>query len=148
MQQTLMDNEAQGIPGALATPRTVHLSLQGKGGVGKSLIASLLAQFFIKREASAPSALTLTPVNQTFFSQYAALGAQHLPLMDKNQLDRRRFDSLVDTILATDESFIVDNGASTFAPLWHYMLEGAVTSVLREGNQLVYPHSDHRQPGA
>jgi len=139
MRQTLMDNEAQGIPGALATPRTVHLSLQGKGGVGKSLIASLLAQFHKARGVRAICVDT-DPVNQTF-SQYAALGAQHLPLMDKNQLDRRRFDSLVDTILATDESFIVDNGASTFIPLWHYMLEGAVTSVLREGNRKLVIHT-------
>lgn len=138
MQQTLMD-EAQGIPATPATLRTVHLSLQGKGGVGKSLIASLLAQFYRAKGVRAICVDT-DPVNQTF-SQYAALGAQHLPLMDKNQLDRRRFDSLVDSILATDESFIVDNGASTFIPLWHYMLEGAVTSVLREGNRKLVIHT-------
>jgi CO dehydrogenase nickel-insertion accessory protein CooC1 len=26
----------------------IHLSLQGKGGVGKSLIASILAQYFVE----------------------------------------------------------------------------------------------------
>ena len=35
------------------TPETrthsIHLSLQGKGGVGKSLIASILAQYFRER---------------------------------------------------------------------------------------------------
>ena len=29
---------------------SVHLSLQGKGGVGKSLVASLLAQYFRHRK--------------------------------------------------------------------------------------------------
>ena len=79
-------------------------------------------------------------MNQTF-SQYAALGAQHLQLMDGNQIDRRRFDALVDDILANDESFIVDNGASTFIPLWHYMVENAVTSVLREANRRLVIHT-------
>src|ERR1035437_5173294 len=79
-------------------------------------------------------------VNQTF-SQYAALGAQHLQLMDGNQVDRRRFDSLVESILGSDESFIVDNGASTFIPLWHYMIENAVTPVLRQSNRRFVIHT-------
>jgi hypothetical protein len=79
-------------------------------------------------------------VNQTF-SQYAALGAQHLRLMDGNQLDRRRFDSLMENILGSDETFIVDNGASTFIPLWHYMVESRVPAVLREANRRLIIHT-------
>jgi len=30
---------------------SIHLSLQGKGGVGKSLVASILAQYFRQRGA-------------------------------------------------------------------------------------------------
>jgi len=96
---------------AHGTP-AVHLSLQGKGGVGKSLIASFLAQYY-KSQGVRAICVDADPVDQTF-SQYAALGAQHLKLMDGNQLDRRRFDSLMESILDGDESFIVDNGASTF----------------------------------
>jgi type IV secretory pathway VirB10-like protein len=31
-------------------PATIHLTLQGKGGVGKSLVASILAQYFRHQE--------------------------------------------------------------------------------------------------
>ena len=36
-----------------AEPTSIHLSLQGKGGVGKSLVASLLAQYFRHRKGIA-----------------------------------------------------------------------------------------------
>jgi hypothetical protein len=138
MPKTLMnDDEPQA--SNITAPRTVHLSLQGKGGVGKSLIASFLAQYY--RTRSVPAICVDTdPVNQTL-SQYVALGAQHLQLMEGNQIDRRRFDCLVENILASDESFIVDNGASTFIPLWHYMLENAVIPLLRESNRRLLIHT-------
>src|SRR5580658_3014731 len=134
MSKSLMNDEPLTTHG---TP-TVHLSLQGKGGVGKSLIASFLAQYY--KSHGGAICVDTDPVNQTF-SQYAALGAQHLQLMEGNQIDRRRFDALVDDIVATDESFIVDNGASTFIPLWHYMVENAVTSVLRGANRRLVIHT-------
>jgi hypothetical protein len=135
IRNPLIDDEPQNTKGT----RSVHLSLQGKGGVGKSLIASFIAQFY-KTNGVHAICIDTDPVNQTF-SQYAALGAQHLQLMEGNQIDRRRFDSLVDDIVATDESFIVDNGASTFIPLWHYMVENAVTSFLREANRRLVIHT-------
>ncbi|MDQ1470511.1 MAG: hypothetical protein QOJ99_1991, partial [Bryobacterales bacterium] len=73
--------------------------------------------------------------------QYAALGAQHLQLMEGNQVDRRRFDGLVESILGHDDSFIVDNGSSTFIPLWHYMLENTVPEVLREAGRRLLIHT-------
>ena len=87
---SLMDDPAQ----STRCVRTVHLSLQGKGGVGKSLIASFIAQFY-KTQGVRAICVDTDPVNQTF-SQYAALGARHLQLMDGNQIDRRRFDALVE----------------------------------------------------
>jgi hypothetical protein len=122
----------------LGTP-AVHLSLQGKGGAGKSLIASFLAQYYKDHGVNAVCVDT-DPVNHTF-AQYTALGAKHLSLMEGNQIDRRRFDSLIDSILESGESFIVDNGASTFIPLWDYMVESGVMSVLREANRRLVIHT-------
>jgi len=135
MPKSLVIEEPQILRGNPA----VHLSLQGKGGVGKSLIASFLAQYY-KSHGVPATCIDTDPVNQTF-SQYAALGAQHLRLMDGNQLDRRRFDSLMENILGSDETFIVDNGASTFIPLWHYMVESRVPAVLREANRRLIIHT-------
>jgi hypothetical protein len=139
MTKTTINDEPTNGQASPSTIRAVHLSLQGKGGVGKSLIASFLAQFYNAKGVRAVCVDT-DPVNQTF-SQYAALGAQHLQLMDGNQIDRRRFDALVENILGSDDSFVIDNGASTFIPLWHYMVENTVPSVLRDANRKLLIHT-------
>lgn len=100
-------------PGAGTTIPTIHLSLQGKGG-GKSLVASILAQYFLNHGVEI-HCLDTDPVNQTF-SQYGALGAEHLELMHDGKIDSRGFDALMERLLAEDGIFIVDNGASTFIP--------------------------------
>jgi len=59
---------------------TVHLSLQGKGGVGKSLVASLLAQYFKHRKGVPVRCIDADPVNQTL-AQYKELDAERLNLL-------------------------------------------------------------------
>jgi Mrp family chromosome partitioning ATPase len=60
-----------GSGGGPATP-TIHLTLQGKGGVGKSLVSSILAQYFRYRGAEI-HCIDTDPVNQTF-SQIRRIG--------------------------------------------------------------------------
>ncbi len=43
---------------------SIHLSLQGKGGVGKSLVASILAQYFLHTGRDL-CCIDTDPVNQT-----------------------------------------------------------------------------------
>jgi len=40
---------ASGVPTAELADTTIHLTFQGKGGVGKSLVAVILAQYLSKR---------------------------------------------------------------------------------------------------
>lgn len=118
---------------------TIHLSLQGKGGVGKSLIASLLAQYFKHRKGAPVRCIDTDPVNQTL-SQYRELGAQRLELLREGSVDQRMFDGLMETLLTEPGIFIVDNGASTFIPLWNYMLENNAMALLKDSGRRVYVH--------
>jgi hypothetical protein len=124
--------------GELTTP-AIHLTLQGKGGVGKSLVASILAQYFRHRGAEV-RCLDTDPVNQTF-SQYAELGAEHLALMHDGRIDSRGFDALMERLLTEDGIFIVDNGASTFIPLWSYIVENNVLELLRAAGRRLCVHT-------
>jgi CobQ/CobB/MinD/ParA nucleotide binding domain len=135
MPKRLMNDKSQTMQ---STP-VVHLLLQGKGGVGKSLTASLLAQFYKDRGVHAICVDT-DPVSRTF-SQYNALGTQYFQVTDRYQIDWRRFDSLIGTILASEDSFIVDSGPSTFIPLMYYMVDNALDSVLREANRRLLIHT-------
>lgn len=120
---------------------TIHLMLQGKGGVGKSLIAFVLAQFFTHKGLDV-RCIDTDPVNRTF-AQYAALAADRLQLRDEhNRIDQRSFDTLMERFLTEDgATFVVDNGASTFLPLWHYLLENNALTYLREHRRKVYVHT-------
>lgn len=118
--------------------KKVHLILQGKGGVGKSLIASLLTQHFIARKVQ-PSCYDTDPVNQTF-AGYKAFGTKQLELMRDGNIDQRQFDELIEAIMKADDGtvFIVDNGAATFVPLSAYMYENGIAGFFQDqGLQLV-----------
>jgi hypothetical protein len=118
---------------------TVHLSLQGKGGVGKSLTASILAQYLLNR-GIAVQCIDTDPVNRTL-TQYEALKVHPLKLLRDGGIDQRGFDALIDAILTTDATFVVDNGAATFIPLWSYILENNVRALLRKAGKLLCVHT-------
>jgi hypothetical protein len=95
-----------GSGGGPAAP-TIHLILQGKGGDRKSLVSSILAQYFRHRGADI-HCLDTDPVNQTF-SQYAELAAEHRESMRDGKIDPRGFDVLMEPLLTDEGIFIVEN---------------------------------------
>ena len=105
----------------------IHLTLQGKGGVGKSLVAAVLAQY-LRQDGRDVRCIDTDPVNRTF-AQYAALAADRLNLRDEhNRIEQRAFDALMERFLTEEAAtFVVDNGASTFLPLWQYRRVGKRT---------------------
>lgn len=125
--------------GKTMEPTAVHLSLQGKGGVGKSLVASILAQYLTDRGRSV-RCIDTDPINQTLL-QYRALQVHHLKLLRDGEIDQRRFDDLIDRLLTEDGVFVVDNGASTFIPLCNYMLQNNVIRMLRSAGRDLYVHT-------
>lgn len=119
---------------------SIHMSLQGKGGVGKSLISSILAQYFAARNHTV-HCFDTDPVNRTLF-QYKSLNVERLDLLDEDgAIDQRVYDSLFDRLLTEDATFVIDNGASTFIQLWRYLLEWGAAEALAERNKRLYIHT-------
>jgi len=117
----------------------VHFVLQGKGGVGKSVVASWLAEF-LASHGQKVCAIDADPINRSL-GQYKGLKPELLDLMNADGLvERNRFDTLVDRFAAGDGAFIVDAGATAFLPLWTYILETELIRVLRETGRTVYIH--------
>jgi hypothetical protein len=119
---------------------SIHLSLQGKGGVGKSLVASILAQYFRDHSGREIRCIDTDPVNRTMY-QYKALNVSRLELLRNGVIDQRGFDTLVERLLTEEGTFIVDNGAATFIPLWNYFLENDVLDVLTRAGKQLYIHT-------
>lgn len=127
-----------------ADPRmqnTVHFVLQGKGGVGKTLVSTMLAQW---AKTKAPDALRCYDTDQenTTFSRYKALNVKHIAVMTESRtIEPKRFDALMMDILEADGNCVIDNGANTFSPLMAYLIDNACFDLLRESGRRVFIHS-------
>lgn len=125
--------------GSTACQPTVHLVLQGKGGVGKSVIASWLAEFLIKR-GQLVRCIDGDPVNRSF-GQCKSFAVEKLELINESGVvQRHRYDALVERFTTEDAVFVVDSGATAFLPFWTYMVEADVIAVLRNAGRRVYIH--------
>lgn len=119
--------------------KQVHLTLQGKGGVGKSFAAALIAQHL--RAKGKPVAVVDTdPVNATL-AGYKAFDTAHLGLMEGGTLVERNFDTLIERVIAEDTHFVIDNGASSFIPLSYYIVENDAINVIAEHGKQVIIHT-------
>jgi len=58
---------------------SIHIALQGKGGVGKSLISAILSQYLLSRGQDVHG-IDADPVNQTL-SEYRGLAVSCLKLL-------------------------------------------------------------------
>lgn len=119
--------------------KQVHFTLQAKGGVGKSLIASLVAQYLLSRGESV-EVVDTDPSNATLHG-YKALNVQRLELMEGSTLNEGKFDALIMRIINEDTNFVVDNGASSFIPLNNYLIENDVVSMIAEHGKQVIVHT-------
>ncbi len=121
------------------TPASVHIVLQGKGGVGKSFISAILAQYF-RTKTAAVHCMDTDPVNATF-AQYRLLEAEHLKVLRRGAVNEKQFDTLVQKVCQGEGTFIVDTGATTFVPLWNYILENEILAFFRDHNRNAFVHS-------
>lgn len=120
----------------------IDLILQGKGGVGKSFIASLLAQHYRSRNIT-PICVDTDPVNATF-AGYEAFGVERLDIMEGEDINPRQFDVLVERIMKgadSDTVMVVDNGAASFVPLCSYLASNEVFPLLTEAGHELRLHT-------
>jgi hypothetical protein len=123
----------------VAAARKVHLVLQGKGGVGKTFVASLLAQFY--REKAAPVVcLDTDPVNSSF-SAIRALEAKHVSLLVGDRIDVDALDELVERVMTEDAHFVIDNGAASFVPLSRYLVEHDIAGLIEDAGKRPVVHT-------
>ncbi|MCF8482151.1 MAG: conjugal transfer protein TraL [Rhodospirillum sp.] len=120
----------------------VNFTLQGKGGVGKSFVAALLAQYYQPRDGEL-ICFDTDPVNRSF-GGYKAFGVENVTLGERvDEINTRYFDDLLERILAAPENatIVIDNGASTFLPLLGYMVETQALTMIQEAGHEIRIHS-------
>ncbi|HDX6256468.1 TPA: conjugal transfer protein TraL [Campylobacter fetus subsp. venerealis] len=118
----------------------IHFILNGKGGIGKSFISSLICQYLLFKSQTI-TAIDTDPNNTTLFN-IKAIKAKFLQLIDEDgKFDNRAFDKIIE--LAADKktnNYIVDSGATTFIPLIDYLKENEAIEILKANKIDVYMH--------
>lgn len=120
---------------------TVHFIQQGKGGVGKSMIAAILYQVLLHLGKEVV-AYDTDPVNATL-TGFKEFSVTRLQILKQDNIDVRAFDGLLEGIfdLSEDTHVIVDNGASSFVALGGYLKENDVIQLLEDNGHRVYLHT-------
>lgn len=117
----------------------IHIVLQGKGGVGKSFIAALLAQYLIQ-EGKKPLCIDTDPGNATFHG-YKGLNVQHVDIMEGEEINPIMFDKVIEMVAGSEDDVIIDNGATSFIPLANYLISTDIPALLQSMGHLLIIHT-------
>lgn len=117
----------------------IHLVMQGKGGVGKSFVAGNIAQY-LKLNDPAALVIDTDPLTPTL-SRFKALEPIHIQIADQAEVHLEKFDEMIEMIINTKSSVVIDTGASTFLPLSKYLINYSIFEILHDEHQKeIYIH--------
>jgi len=119
--------------------KQVHITLQGKGGIGKSYVTSLIAQNLIDRREEV-ICIDTDPINATL-SSFKAFNAQRIDLLQDNRIKEGLFDDMMEQILNTESHFVIDSGAASFIPLSNYLIQHDALGMIAEHGKQPVIHS-------
>lgn len=119
--------------------KQVHITLQGKGGIGKSYVSCLIAQNLLDREEEV-TCIDTDPINATLAS-FKALNVQQIHLLEDNRIKEGLFDEMMEMILKTDSHFVIDNGAASFVPLSNYLIQHDALNMIAESSKQPIIHT-------
>jgi hypothetical protein len=120
------------------TSAAVHIVLQGKGGVGKTCVSNILAQY-LGTKGTQPKCYDTDLVNASL-CRFKGLAAERIPVMEADVINYAEFDRMFEAMVSDAGPFIVDTGATTFAPLWNHITANSVVGVLKEYGRRVFIH--------
>ena len=120
---------------------TAHFIMQGKGGVGKSLVSSILMQYLLDQGLEV-SGCDTDPVNSSLV-RYKKLDVKVIDLMVEADIDPGRFDELIIQIdqARPEAHVVVDIGASCYVALGNYFKRYDAFKVLQEQGHSVFIHT-------
>ena len=119
----------------------IHLVMQGKGGVGKSLLACYIAQY-VREKNGQCLVFDTDPLNATL-ARTKALDAKILHILadDHITIVKNAFDEMIEGCISTDADAVIDIGASSFVPMLEYCEKNGVYDLWQEMGHACVLHS-------
>jgi hypothetical protein len=121
--------------------RKVHTILAPKGGCGKTFVASLIAQAL--QERGEPVVCFDTDRENASLRDIPALKAEPVSLFlpNSDEIDVHAMDGMTERMLSEDSNFVLDNGATSFAPLSRYLVQDGIADAVAEGGKKMVVHT-------
>lgn len=112
--------------------------MQSKGGAGKSVCSSILAQYLLNKTEGNLNLVDTDPSNKTLGS-YESLDVTMVDVIGKNKVvDQSKFDSFINDFIESDKTMVVDTGSGDFLPINNYIYDNGIPEIFEEiGKQLI-----------
>ncbi|WP_431769011.1 hypothetical protein [Xenorhabdus nematophila] len=126
----------------MSDKKIISFILQGKGGCGKSFIATIFTQYVQNSLNKRVSGYDLDQINPTF-SEFKELPVKHYSVIDSvsNKFNSRQFDTVIESIIIDKSDYIIiDTGSNTFMQLLEYAAEINLFQTLEEMGFDIYLH--------
>lgn len=112
----------------------VHITLQGKGGIGKSLVCRFLGEY---RDAVCIDA---DPENRSL-AACTGLQVQEFELLDaRKTIDPFAIDRLMESVLDETADIVIDIGAASFVEVSAFWLENDLETVFSDARKDLWMH--------
>lgn len=111
----------------------IYVIMGSKGGIGKSSISALLAEYLIDQNKEI-FCLDLDAENASF-EAFEKLNARWVNSKDQetNEIDPSKFDEAISLILENkDKDIVIDTGSTTYTPFTSYLLANGVIELFKE----------------
>jgi len=121
----------------------VHVVLQSKGGIGKTIVAMNLIQFLRDSRKLTVNAIDLDPMNHTL-AGYPGIHAKSVTLFDDAEhvnLAGGEIDAMMHAALTDEVGTVIDNGAAGFVRFGAYLAETDIAGLLEERNRALIIHA-------
>jgi hypothetical protein len=120
----------------------VHLTIGAKGGIGKSFVAALMAQYLVDNVINCkPLCIDLDFKNKTF-SRYAGLDVALIDVESNGDIDKSKFDQFINRVDSADSEdvMIVDTGGNIYLALTDYLNSNNVLELLIDMGNAITLH--------
>jgi len=116
----------------------LHIVFTAKGGVGKSYVSSLLAQY--ADSSGEPMRVLDLDQSNAMLARLPDLKAETVDLLTDSKFDDAKLDKIVRRMMTEPDTYLIDIGASTFQDVWRYFFENQVLELLRDEGVRVVVH--------
>ena len=115
---------------------SAHIFLQQKGGIGKTLTASMFMQY-MKSQQIAVEGVDADP-QAPKLSLIKALNVPLLPLVAHGEIQQSSFDPAFSHIVQSTVATLVDTGSGAFLPLLKYMKDNGLYDLKTKVKKQLY----------